>query len=550
MLTAIARPKVDLSTLGTLTIATVFTVVSSYLPLLDVPSYEIPRVEFAELALYEVLDVGSIEQQTRNEFIIGGNLAREFHRRDLGISQMRDQEEYPALYFGKFNPKAKYWSAAAFIQAYLFAQNAEARHISGGAGGSAPTSCPQGTFTNPTGQSDGCPGAPTGTANNSTLYQRTNFFTSYAPQSGQNYGSTRPGWNVAGVDYPVGIPGGTVFVDPATTSGTVCPTGISGSLSPTCNYNPTGNLLGGPRFQMASSGGTLTNTGMDYSGNLVGSHGCVTLELNASYPSTFTLQNSYFAVNAGCFGNSNRSCGAEMLCLGAPGNFNLLDNTFDFSPVWTGAGFKPVGVAPTGQFLTKYNSFHNIPENPFNGNPSNFGMTQEYNLFDSWTFSGTPNQNHSEITDLNGAGTRSTYYWLFNTMMKSNLAGLGTGTAFIWVSAATANGSIFTDNQVRNNTMIENCNAAAVSGGGSCPVGSGTGSADVDNVLISFQSNTFTNSAVTDNYVDITGTLNGMAIAAGATCTNPITWSGNIALWSGATISKVAGLVNSGSTGC
>jgi DnaJ-class molecular chaperone len=58
------------------------------------------------------------------------------------------------------------------------------------------TTCPKGTA-----YADGCSGAPAGTAQLPTL------LSSYA---------TRPAWNVAGVDYAVGVPAGTTLKDPAT----------------------------------------------------------------------------------------------------------------------------------------------------------------------------------------------------------------------------------------------------------------------------------------------------------------------------------------------
>ena len=94
--------------------------------------------------------------------------------------------------------------------------------------------CPHGQYVNRSGVSDGCSTAPVGKFNNKTLIQHPEFFNGYANQNGQSY-RTRPAWNVAGVDYPVGIPAGTVLKDPATAT-----------LPPHCNYKPTGSSLGGP----------------------------------------------------------------------------------------------------------------------------------------------------------------------------------------------------------------------------------------------------------------------------------------------------------------
>ena len=142
--------------------------------------------------------------------------------------------------------------------------HASARPIHGGI--AAPSgNCPQGTsYTNVRGTPDGCLGAPTGTPDNITLFQNSSYFASYANQNGQTYiNSHPPSWNVAGVDYPVGIPGGTVFKDPATAT---LPSG--------CVYSATGSSNNGPKMTCTGSSNP-TFDGYDFSGTLIGSHGCV-----------------------------------------------------------------------------------------------------------------------------------------------------------------------------------------------------------------------------------------------------------------------------------
>ena len=74
---------------------------------------------------------------------------------------------------------------------------------------------------------DGCPGAPTGTPSTAPgagqgLYQNPGFFT-YARQSGQAAYAVRPPWNVAGVDYAVGIPSSVTLLDPTTSVPPIAP---------------------------------------------------------------------------------------------------------------------------------------------------------------------------------------------------------------------------------------------------------------------------------------------------------------------------------------
>ena len=44
-------------------------------------------------------------------------------------------------------------------------------------------------------------------------------------------------------------------------------------------------------------------------------------------------------------------------------------------------------------------------------------LSMEYNYVDSYVFD-VSNQNHAEVTDLNGVGMRLQYYWFFNTILR------------------------------------------------------------------------------------------------------------------------------------
>ena len=139
----------------------------------------------------------------------------------------------------------------------------------GASGTASSTTCPQGSA-----YSDGCSGAPVG-----GNVQYPNFFTSRAPQSGQTY-ATRPPWNVAGVDYPVGIPSATVLQDPSTAT---LPSGCSYSSNiVTCNGS-----------------GNLTINGYDFS-----LHNCIFLDIYG-YTGTITIENSNFAMGSSTACQSN-----------------------------------------------------------------------------------------------------------------------------------------------------------------------------------------------------------------------------------------------------
>lgn len=411
--------------------------------------------------------------------------------------------------------------------------------------------CPQGTFTNSGGISDGCPTAPAGTPNNITLFQHSDFFSGYAAQSGQAY-TTRPGWNVAGVDYPVGIPAAkaATLIDPATY-------GAPAWAALGCTYSATGNNLGGPLLScnlLSTSTGDYVLDNFDFSGSLNGhTGGCVAIGFNTSR--SLTISNSYFAMNAGCFGNSNPSGGtisnnnaATQIFTSNPTTLTMTNNVFDYSPVRTGVGsqMKPVSIGAVTTMIAKYNAFINIPQNPLNGSAgNNFNLLMAYNYVDGYVFDST-HQNHAEVTDFNGVGVRPTYYWYFNTILRTNQANPGSGTAQIWLSSTnSADGSVFTDGRVLNNTAVVNCyfDTGTYTCGSNNPVTGGNttygGLGELDN--------TGTNVNVSDNFYDGTGATVVWRVS-NTTCTNLMVWTGNKSLVTGSTISAATGIVPTGTT--
>jgi hypothetical protein len=154
------------------------------------------------------------------------------------------------------------------------------------AGASAAASAPTGGCANQVTQfQDGCAGAQTAGS-----VQHSNWFTSYVPVNGnaptvfENY--TRPPWNVAGVDYPVGYSG-------ALSDGT-----IQANL-PSC---ATKDLVGDiPRIRITSTPCTLDH--LDFSNG--GAGACVWINSSLSGNVTFTNDKFSFPKEsgAGCWGN-------------------------------------------------------------------------------------------------------------------------------------------------------------------------------------------------------------------------------------------------------
>src|SRR5262249_40406116 len=82
------------------------------------------------------------------------------------------------IFWSAFGPEwGKKAAPALAVLATMKVDGAQAARF-----GAPRLSCQEGTFSNPDGISDGCPGAPAGTPNNITLFQHTNYFNGYANQ--------------------------------------------------------------------------------------------------------------------------------------------------------------------------------------------------------------------------------------------------------------------------------------------------------------------------------------------------------------------------------
>jgi hypothetical protein len=373
----------------------------------------------------------------------------------------------------------------------------------------SPLKCPHGTsYVNSRGDTDGCLTAPAGAPNNVTLFQRPNFFTGYAAQSGQTY-KIRPPWNVAGVDYPVGIPAGTVLKDLANA---MLPLG--------CSYSKTGNSLGGPMVTCAKSGVDLAFDAFDWSGTIVnpGSHGCVDFDPPAT-PTKITFTRNYFATNSACFGKSNQGYAVQLFTGTATTNWE--NNVFDFSPAKTGAGsgFMPIslGAGPCATF--KYNAFINIPQNPVNGNAAAGCWLFAYNYVENYVFD-VSNQNHAEVANISGNGSPAFTIYEFNTVLRGRNNGIGSGTATFRISNQVGGPHTFLDAEILNNVAVHNLNSGQI----------------ITNVGLADMNNTQTATKIEDNFVDKTGARYYAEAENVTACVVPMMWSKNYDLVGGSVV--------------
>ena len=271
-----------------------------------------------------------------------------------------------------------------------------------------PPACPYGST-----YADGCAGAPVGGS-----VQEPGFFTTYAPQSGQHY-SVRPPWNVAGVDYAVGIPAATIaagLADPTVSPPTGCSvTNNSGVYSLHCQ-------------QIAN----LTINGYDFS-----LHGCISLTIgNYQVSGTITIENSRFVYGPNCSTSG-------MLTVQTPSaNLIIEDSEFDGdAPDYPSAPVSNLigpNVAGGYAVLIQYTSCRRVQARCITTNKTG-GSTYQFNYFEGmsyyWDSGAVPAHGEYAITESTTLVANLDY--LFNTMLQPISANGGDVTA---LNSLTENG--------------------------------------------------------------------------------------------------------------
>ena len=335
---------------------------------------------------------------------------------------------------------------------------------------------------------DGCPGSPVG-----GNVQHADFFTSRAKQSGQSY-VTRPPWNVAGVDYPVGIPSGTVLKDPTTAA---LPSG--------CSYSS--NVV------TCSGSGNLTVDGYDF-----GLHNCVFLDIY-SYTGTILIQNNNFEMGSSAACQTNYGL-IDVEATTSGSSLIVQNNVFnDNAPTYPTAPnylfVWDVGRT-TGASLYQYNAFLASIGRPIE-TTSGGDCVAQYNYFEGLNYG---SEAHGEIEMIASAATNVNFTAQFNTSL--NPADYGGGATALWyVSAGQDNGQTFGTVNIKNNTSAINLYKGL----------GGTTMMAADTV---FAANPVTTANILNNYIDPTGLLG--CYSNGTTITT-INMYGNINLLDGSSIS-------------
>ena len=158
----------------------------------------------------------------------------------------------------------------------------------------------------------------------------------------------RPPWKVAGVDYAVGVPAGTVLADPSTIS------------MPGVILDPASHFV-------FITGNDVTLSGYDFSS--AGGWGVVV----APGVTNTIIKDSNFLVGA----NENVPIDA----IGGIGNLTVEDDTFNGGGGTNGAAWSMVGYSGTGVFTAQYDSFSNTPEDAIDFGSGTMTTIVEYNTF-------------------------------------------------------------------------------------------------------------------------------------------------------------------------
>ena len=289
---------------------------------------------------------------------------------------------------------------------------------------------------------DGSANAPAGTP------QMTNLLNGYA---------VRPSWEVAGVDYAVGIPSGTTLKDPSTISMAGVSVNTSSHVVTVTGNNVTLNgydfsLNGG--WEVYVSG--ASNTVIENSKLLVGSNNLVPIQSNSAASNLTVEYNTIDGGGTTSNGNSN--------------NISAL-----------------VFYSGSGTFDAEYNSLTNAPEDAIDFSHNTVSPTVEFNLISNI---GTQAGSHPDFVQFVGGAVTNAVV-SYNTIYEP--ATQTHGMEGVQIDAQV--GGTVTNTNVTNNTII-------------APMGAAQG--DTMSYLIAIQNQTGTTGAnnigtVADNYVDPTG---------------------------------------------
>jgi len=270
------------------------------------------------------------------------------------------------------------------------------------------------TVDPPVNLGDGSANAPAGTPQMQTL------LTGYA---------LRPSWNVAGVDYYVGVPSGTSLIDPATAS---LPSGVSRNTS-THVLTISGNnvVLNGWNFSL-EGGWQVQVTG-----------------------SNDTIENSYFKVGTNLL-TPITTAGHVV------NNINILNNIIDGAGLNNVQNGGLVQLMDSGTSTIQYNLIENayyqfIQEGPPYSGGSMAAQVIQYNVFqnsgEGYYLTGAHGDWIQDFSSGSGSPTFDNIDINYNTFIQNNSNGNTQGLSII---SAAGNTAVALKESISNNTVVTN----------------------------------------------------------------------------------------------
>ena len=330
-------------------------------------------------------------------------------------------------------------------------------------------------------------------------------------------GGYQPAWNVAGVDYAVGV------------SMTVC----GGSLADPAKMSIAGATVNNSTHQISVIGNGVTIQCFDFSleGGLwqitVTGANCTIKNNNFAVGSTFPNTGQTSIINGGA-----ASSGLRIEYNTIDGGGNPTDGASQGGGSWTNSGIYAALLYSTGgSFTVKYNYLKNsASQNVDYGGTGTF--LHEYNLERNSALVGHTHNNWMQFTN-NGA--ISTPQSLFNTGYQSSVggnSGVGCGEAF---QVDAQGGFSITGAEVGFNTGI-----AAIDPTANCPTLARTASISY---LIAYHAISGSNLSgnIHDNYLDYRGAIGPFIFDAASGNMSIATCSNNINMNAGGPISGTYG---------
>ena len=361
---------------------------------------------------------------------------------------------------------------------------------------------------------DGCNSAPAASA---YTVRHSNFFTGYAQQSGQTYfNSHPPQWNVAGVDYPVGI-------HRLYASALKSPVNIaSDPAAPGCSY--------GNNFVLCTAASKTVVNGYDFTQP----NGCTNIEFEAG-AGDVTLENSKFAFGATCTALDS----GYIAEINNHGNITIQYNYFnDAKPAsqsvlnlaYVDLPSQAAVGSSSNKILIQYNAFIHGPVRMVGSNTCS-DLYWRYNYAEGMVYNNSGEHGETILSGCNSS-TQKNQVWEYSTFLQPSTTFQNGTTGVNGVVTANEAGGVIQNFTFDHMVQVANIDAST----GHAPVGT----VGVEGINPSgFTSTGFP--TLTNNWLDPTGAYFCFYNTEGGTWTTAPVETENLNLRDGSAITGGGG---------